>query len=212
MNERTHITRQELSDELRRLDLWSEQADDAFNLAEHVHAEQRRAGGGPYLEEHVYPVTASVAEYLADTQSDHASETVLISLLHDTVEDSDAVTVETVHERFGASVANGVRVLTKPEKRPGNSADDPEAAEERYVSGVSAADWNIRVIKVLDRLNNLAAVHERPRDRQRTYLDETRTHYLDLAQSVDPELAEKMRTLLSEQERRFQRTSGDTTG
>ena len=211
MYEGTHITRQELSLKLRHLDLWSKPTDDAFDLAEQVHATQRRAGGGPYLEEHVYPVTASVAAYLAAKHSDQATETVLIALLHDTVEDSATVDVETVQRRFGTPVADGVRVLTKPEKRPGSSAENSEAAEERYVSAVSAADWNVRVVKVHDRLNNLAAVHERSRDRRRTYLDETRMYYLDLARSVDPELAEKMDTILDEQERRFERTGRDAT-
>ncbi len=208
VNHPAHISRQELTASLRRLGVWSEQTNGAFDLAEQVHLKQRRAGGGPYLEEHVYPVTASVAEYLVDQESDLTGETVLIALLHDTVEDSDTVSIDTIGGRFGESVADGVRVLTKPEKRPGSASEITEDAEERYVSGIAAANWNVRAIKVLDRLNNLAAVHERPLERRRTYLEETQKHYLALAQSVDAKLAERMSTLIGEQEERFKQAFG----
>ncbi len=208
MNERARVSRHQLSELLRSRGLWSEQTDAAFDLVEQVHSRQRRVGGGPYLEEHVYPVTSTVADYLSADENERAAETVLIALLHDTVEDSETIDVDSVHQRFGQTVANGVAALTKPEKRAGNSAKDSEQAEERYVAGVSAADWNVRVIKVFDRLNNLAAVHERPPERRKTYLQETRAHYLDLAKSVDSALTDRMAALLHEQELRFEQEFG----
>jgi len=212
MNRRTHVTRAQLSDWLRANGLWSDQTNAALDLAEEVHLAQRRAGGGPYLEEHIYPVTRTVAGYLTSHTIDQAAETILIAILHDTVEDSDTIDLDVIRQRFGPSVASGVDVLTKPEKRPGSGGEETEGAEARYVAGVAAAPWNIRLIKVFDRLNNLAAVHERAPDRRRTYLEETRAYFLDLASSVDPELQHRMTTLLQEQEARFDTETGDAPG
>lgn len=199
------VSRQQLTRILKTLDVWSELTSAAFALAESVHREQLRAGGGPYLDEHVYPVTANVARYLTVSDSDDAASTVIVALLHDTIEDSDSVTEQIVEERFGLLVASRVSILTKPEKRPGATIELTDQAEARYVHGILTADFEVRVVKVFDRLNNLAAVHQRDLRRQRIYLDETRGHYLNLASSVDQSLARQMEELLSEQEARFER-------
>ncbi len=198
------VSRDELETVVRELDLWSESVPDALALAHQAHATQRRAGGGPYLEEHIYPIAASVARFLAGHERSSARSGVVVALLHDTIEDSSTVTSAVIESRFGPDIARRVDLLTKPEKRPGNSAEMTEDEEERYVRGIREADFVTRAVKVLDRLNNLAAVHQRERERRRRYLDETRHHYLGLAESVDPSLLALMRELLEQQERRFE--------
>lgn len=204
MSASNSVSRQQLTRLLKTLDVWSELTTEAFALAESVHRDQLRASGGPYLDEHVYPVTANVARYLSGRTADDGASTVIVALLHDTIEDSDSVTEQIVNDRFGTLVASQVSILTKPEKRPGATAELADDAETRYVEGILAADFAVRVIKVFDRLNNLAAVHQRDLDRRRVYLDETRGHYLALANTVDRSLARQMAELLSEQEVRLE--------
>jgi (p)ppGpp synthase/HD superfamily hydrolase len=194
------VTRDELAAIIREHGLWSDEIPRAFSLAKLVHADQRRAGGGPYLEEHIYPVTASVARFLSGRDTQSAREGVLVALLHDAIEDSTTVRRATIAESVGESIARRVAILTKPEKRPGSSPDHNEEAESRYVSGVQQSDFVTRAVKVLDRLNNLAAVQQRDPERRRRYLEETRTYYLSLAESVDQSLWAQMLDLLMRQE------------
>lgn len=197
------VCREELIDIVSGLDLWSDRVPGAIALAESVHAHQRRAGGGPYLEEHVFPVTANVACFLAGHERPAAKDAVIVALLHDTIEDSTTVGEEMIEAQFGEAIARRVAILTKPAKRSATSEGHSEDEESRYAASVRAADFVTRTVKVLDRLNNLAAVHEREPERRRRYLDETRMHYIELAESVDRSLAALMRDLLSTQLARF---------
>ena len=207
MNHGLILTQGELSDILHDLNIWTNLIPRAFSLAEEVHGDQRRSGGGPYLEEHIYPVTASVARYLAYRGNDDAVTTVIVSLLHDTIEDSTTVTAHSIEAEFGGVVAEQVAVLSKPQKRPGASPNPSDVEEAQYVTRVASAAFEVRVIKVFDRLNNLHSVHHRESSRRRAYLNETRTHYIALARTIDDDLASQMVELLNKQESRFMQES-----
>jgi (p)ppGpp synthase/HD superfamily hydrolase len=199
----TRLEQRDLVDLLRRRGLRSERVPDALELAASVHGEQRRDGGGPYLEEHIYPVTAAVATYLSRVDPAGGASAVLSAILHDTIEDSSSVTEQLLAARFGDTVAGGVATLTKPAKRGGKSSEASAVDEARYVARVAGAALPVRVIKVFDRLNNLAAVHQRPPEKRQAYLAETRAYYLDLACSVDESLTRQMADLLTTQEACF---------
>jgi (p)ppGpp synthase/HD superfamily hydrolase len=205
MTDAAEVKETELVEMLHRLGVWCDRVPAALALAQSVHGEQRRDGGGRYLEEHIYPVTVEVAKYLSSRDRADAPNAVLMALLHDTIEDSSIVTEQSIAERFGDSVSIGVATLTKPAKRGGRSSEATAEDEERYVARIVDSALPVRAIKVFDRLNNLAAVHHRPPDKRRKYLAETRTYYLDLACSVDDLLARQMADLLTAQEDR----SGD---
>jgi len=200
MTEITRLEQRDLVDLLRRLNLWSDRVVDALALAECVHGEQRRDGGGPYLEEHVYLVTAEVACYLSHVDPAAADDAVLAAILHDTIEDSSIVREEAIAARFGESVATAVATLSKSTKRGGRSGVATADGEERYVANIDGSALPIRVIKVFDRLNNLAALQQRPVRKRRQYLAESRAFYLELARSVDESLAHQMTQLLETQE------------
>lgn len=81
----------------------------AVAVAHDAHDGQRRKSGEPFV---THPV--AVAGILADQRMDH--ETVIAGLLHDTVEDTDLVTFESIQERFGAAVRRIVEGETKVSK------------------------------------------------------------------------------------------------
>ena len=70
---------------------------DALEVAFDAHEGQRRKSGEPYI---THPV--AVAAILAEMELDH--ESLVAGLLHDTVEDTQAVTFESLEKRYGAAV------------------------------------------------------------------------------------------------------------
>jgi (p)ppGpp synthase/HD superfamily hydrolase len=81
----------------------------ATEMAFHAHDGQKRKSGEPFV---THPV--AVAGILADQRMDH--ETVIAGLLHDTVEDTDHVTFDSIQERFGPAVRRIVEGETKVSK------------------------------------------------------------------------------------------------
>jgi (p)ppGpp synthase/HD superfamily hydrolase len=82
---------------------------DATRMAFNAHDGQRRKSGEPFV---THPV--AVAGILADQRMDH--ETVIAGLLHDTVEDTEYVTFESIQTRFGPAVRRIVEGETKVSK------------------------------------------------------------------------------------------------
>lgn len=207
MNGVVSLNQQALVERLRGIGVWSNDVSDALALAVDVHREQRRAGGGPYLEEHVFPVTAAAVDYISRVEPAEAKDTALVAIMHDTVEDSSPSTAPVIVERFGDSIAGAVSILTKPGKSRSESSESNAEDEARYAAGIAHAARFIRVIKVFDRLNNLASLHERTPAQRRKYLAETRAHYLDIVRSVDDSLARQMAELVALQETRLDNRS-----
>ncbi|MEX2237331.1 MAG: hypothetical protein WEB00_07340 [Dehalococcoidia bacterium] len=114
--DKPHLSRAELKDALRPLGLLTPMAEAALALATVVHFRQRRQGGGRYLDEHIYPVTAAAAAWSLRRYPEDAAKAATVALLHDTMEDhSDHVRREGLREplarrsktRFGRSPSPG---------------------------------------------------------------------------------------------------------
>jgi len=82
---------------------------DALRVAYDAHDGQARRSGEPFI---IHPV--AVACILGGLRMDH--ETIVAGLLHDTVEDTDRVTFDSVETRFGAAVRRIVEGETKVSK------------------------------------------------------------------------------------------------
>lgn len=82
---------------------------EAFLLADMAHGGQKRASGEPYITH-----AMAVAEILVDLRLD--PEAIIAAILHDVVEDSE-VTVDSIRERFGDSVAKLVDGVTKLDRK-----------------------------------------------------------------------------------------------
>lgn len=194
------VERYELLEELTRLGLLTPRLKQGLALADEAHAGQLRDGGGPYLEEHIYPVAQETARFLAahHTAPEAAENAVLTALLHDTIEDSAWVSRGLLRERFGPAVARAVTALTRPSAMQQQAGD-----EDRYIDAVRALGPRVVAVKVFDRLNNLTGLHLRPRPARERYLAESRRYYLPLAELVDPALVDQMASLISHEESRL---------
>ena len=191
------VTEAELVDTLRRLDLFTPRVAAALELARAAHAGATRRGS-PLLEQHIYPVTRDVATYLARTDPAEAETGTIVALLHDTIEEAEAVTRQMLAERFEQDVADAVALLTKPSKVGAVTAGS--GTDAAYAAAIAAGPYLVKIVKVFDRINNLTTAYRRREPDRRRYLDETRHHYISLATQVDPGVAARMRDLLREQE------------
>jgi len=134
----------------------------AAQFAEERHRGQIRKGTGRPYTDHLYRVAGQFAAHHDATESG-----VAIALLHDTLEDTNATATDLV-ERFGNDVATGVALLTKMK-------DNRPRAERNadYFERLEHAPYEIRLIKLIDRLDNLGEVQNMPLDFVERYCQES---------------------------------------
>jgi (p)ppGpp synthase/HD superfamily hydrolase len=193
------VSESDLRLELVRLGLLVEKVENAIALARQVHQEHRRDDGSPYLEEHVFAVALETARYLADRTVDGSPvDAVVVALLHDVLEDRGSARVLDLKKTFGQEVSSIVQLLTKEPASQQNELDSDLEREERYIRRVGSGPPIARVVKVFDRLNNLACLHKSQPSKRARYIEETRRLHLPLAREFDPALAEAIEARLQE--------------
>lgn len=130
----------------------------AYRTAETSHRGQTRKSGEPYIT-HPLAVTMILAQLGAGTT------TLVASLLHDTVEDTE-VTLAQVAEEYGPEVAYLVDGVTKLEKVDFGAAAEAETFRKMLVA--TGDDVRVMVIKLADRLHNMRTIrHMKPASRLR---------------------------------------------
>lgn len=148
----------------------------AVALAAEVHHGQCRDEGTPYIE---HPIRVA---HIAESEVGLTEvDCLLAAYLHDAVEDAadpDAVRAR-IRSDFGERVLEMVEILTKP-------ADRSLPKEERdrfYHQRLLEAPWEVRALKLCDRLDNTRFLIRCPDSKKRaTYLRETEEKYLPLAE------------------------------
>jgi len=122
----------------------------------------RKYTGEPYVE-HVYAVADMVAAHTNDEAA------IIAAILHDTVEDT-AVSIETIQETFGDTVAEYVWYLTKPPVFVGNRAKRKALDRAR----LKEAPEIVRFIKVMDIWHNSTSIREFDKKFYETFREEVR--------------------------------------
>ncbi len=150
-----------------------EMIEKAYIFSASVHQGQVRLSGEPYL---THPL--EVAGILTDLKMDSA--TIATGLLHDTVEDTLATTVE-IEEAFGKDVAFLVDGLTKLSKMSFHSQEEQQAENFRKMILAMSEDIRILMVKLADRLHNMRTLEFQPEERQQYIAQETLEIYAPLA-------------------------------
>lgn len=139
------------------------------NFAARKHSTQRRrdAARSPYIE---HPL--AVAGFLAE--AGYPIETLMVGLLHDTVEDTET-TIEELERTFSGVIASAVEELTH-DKRLTRDA-------RREVQVVGAAQMTVLAsrVRIADKVSNVLDLLQRPPER---WSQQERQDYLDFAVRV----------------------------
>jgi guanosine-3',5'-bis(diphosphate) 3'-pyrophosphohydrolase len=148
----------------------------AFAARAHRH-QTRKDGHTPYVS-HVFRVCLIVRH----TFGFEDPRMLAAALLHDTIEDT-ATDCDDLIDRFGSEVAEWVSALTKDMRLP------HDEREEAYAQALSAADWQVKVLKLADIFDNLGDSHTlSPTSRRKTV---SKCHfYLDAIRPGLPEQAQ----------------------
>lgn len=146
----------------------------AYVRAESAHRGQMRKSGEPYIT-HPLAVTLILAELGASTT------TLIASLLHDTVEDTE-VTLDQVRQDFGAEVGHLVDGVTKLEKVDYGAAAEPETFRKMLVA--TGSDVRVMSIKLADRLHNMRTLAVMRPEKQARIARVTRDVLIPLAERL----------------------------
>ncbi len=147
----------------------------ALDFATEAHYEQWRRSGDAYI---LHP--CSVAKVLAEEMDIVHPEILAAALLHDTVEDVEAVTIDLVGEKFGPYVQAIVEGCTKVTHFSGDKQTHSKLIHRKIFSG-AALRPEVMLVKLADRLHNLRTLRAMPRRKRQRIADETLDIYAPLA-------------------------------
>ena len=145
----------------------------AYDLAERLHRGQVRKSGLPYIT-HPVAVTEILASYGMDR------DTLVASLLHDTVEDTEFTLAE-IEADYGETVAILIDGVTKLDHIHFDSRAEAQAATIRKMVVAMAQDVRVLLIKLADRLHNMRTIGFVKPEKQERVARETIEVYAPLA-------------------------------
>ncbi|MEN8142102.1 MAG: HD domain-containing protein [Thermodesulfobacteriota bacterium] len=148
---------------------------EAFSFAVDAHQDQRRKSGEAYVS---HP--CEVSRILVEELRVKDPVTLAASVLHDTVEDVDEVTLETIGEMFGREVEAIVDGVTKIDDFDGDRQVFLKQVHRKIFSG-AASRIEVMLIKLADRLHNLRTLSAMPKHKQQKIADETLDIYAPMA-------------------------------
>ena len=163
---------------VERVQAYNAQADEdllnrAYVYAMQKHGSQTRASGDPYFS---HPL--EVAGILTNLKLDDAS--VVVALLHDTIEDTSATGNE-IEDLFGPEIAKLVEGLTKIDKLDLVSREAQQAENLRKLLLAVSDDVRVLLVKLADRLHNMRTIDFVDEDKRARIAEETMEIYAPLA-------------------------------
>ena len=167
--------------------------EEAMNTAEEIHSGAKREDGkSPFLETHIWPVTIDVIRHYLSSNKLLTTLQIVSSILHDVMEDDEKILdmyasksygfdAYFIH-RFGDYVYNVAATLKVKPLNLFEGKTEQERLEERfrqYCNTLSKADYDVRVIKLADRLNNMRFISEVPyHEKIKRYIQEAENFYI----------------------------------
>ena len=146
----------------------------AYHFADRAHAGQVRKSGEPYISHPLY-VASILTELMIDPP------TIAAAFLHDTVEDCENVTLQTIQTEFSDEVARLVDGVTKLSQLDFADREEQQAESLRKMILAMSKDIRVVLIKLADRLHNMRTLRFQPPERQVAIARETLDIYAPLA-------------------------------
>jgi (p)ppGpp synthase/HD superfamily hydrolase len=168
----------------------------AIDLAEEAHSDLKRDDGkSSFLETHIWPVTIDVIRHYNTTNKFLTSLQIVSSVLHDIMEDDEKILDlyasksygfdAYFRHRFGEYVYNVSNTLkTKPlENYQGKNESEKQTVRFLdYCATLAKSDYDVKIIKLCDRLNNMKFISQNPNSKKITrYISEAEDFYIALS-------------------------------
>jgi (p)ppGpp synthase/HD superfamily hydrolase len=182
------LTKSEIEEILIRSNLFDPDIKNAINQAVTSHTGQLRDSGQQYLEEHIYPIIASVVNKHKDQP--FIKELLLTCILHDVIEDDDNASPVELTKTFGDKVISNVLYLTKtPQENAHGVPQEQKAKTNRQVlERLKSAPAIVHIAKLEDRLNNITCIDTVNNPKFVRYVEETKISYVPFAIFVNQPL------------------------
>ena len=146
---------------------------EAYAFSSQVHKDQKRVSGEPFLYHPLH-----VAMIITRLQLDVPS--VVVGLLHDTIEDTGLERAE-LEKRFGKEIVNLVEGMTKIGLIEFKTHEEKQAENFRKMILSMSQDIRIMLIKLADRLHNMRTLEHLPEYKQKRIAKETLEIYAPIA-------------------------------
>ena len=146
----------------------------AYQFAKEKHEGQFRKSGEPYVVHLI-----EVANTLAILHC--GPKTIAAGFLHDTVEDCDDVTDQTITELFGKEISDIVDAVTKIGKIKFQDEREYQASNHRKLFIAMAKDIRVILVKLADRLHNMRTLEYMKPEKQKRISKETLSVYAPIA-------------------------------
>jgi (p)ppGpp synthase/HD superfamily hydrolase len=183
----------------------------AIEIAEEVHYGIKREDNlSPFFETHTLPVAIDVVKHYRSINRNITSVEVACAILHDVLEDDDRILDWYKTKAYGFEAyliyrfGNRVYDLaTKLKIRPlenymGSSDDERQLARfQEYCNILVSAEYDMKTIKLADRLNNMRFILSTPgHPKIRRYLREAEDFYLayTMLHPAMPDFYKRIRT------------------
>ena len=165
----------------------------AVEVAEEVHSDLMREDGiSPFLETHTWPVTMDVVKHYRSVNRNITSVEIATAILHDVMEDDERILnlyesksygfEASIAYRFGSRIRDIASELKIKPLENYQGANDIERQLERfleYCDILRDAEYDVKVIKLADRLNNMSFIRHVPgHDKIRRYMREAEDFYI----------------------------------
>ncbi len=167
--------------------------ENAIHLAEEVHSGVKREdGNSSFLESHIFPVAMNVIRHYKWANKPMTTIQIVSAILHDVMEDNERILdlyaaksygfEAYFRHSFGDYVFKVATTLkTKPlEIYQGSSSTEQESERFReYCNVLLKSDYDIKTIKLADRLNNMRFIAQVPgNEKISRYLSEAEDFYI----------------------------------
>jgi RelA/SpoT family (p)ppGpp synthetase len=145
----------------------------AYEFGAAAHQGQTRRSGEPYIS---HPV--AVAQTLADMHMD--AQAIAAAILHDVIEDT-ATPIARLEAEFGSEIAALVDGVSKLDQMQFHSRAEAQAESFRKMMLAMIEDIRVILVKLADRLHNMATLGAMPRDKRVRIARETLEIYAPIA-------------------------------
>jgi guanosine-3',5'-bis(diphosphate) 3'-pyrophosphohydrolase len=159
---------------------------EAISFSARAHKNQLRKDGVTPYASHPFRVCLVVRQLFGIDEP----EILTAAVLHDTIEDT-TTDFDDVEKHFGHRVARWVALLSKDKREP------EEDREEIYKARLAIADWQVKVCKLGDILDNLLDSKNTSPDQRRKTCQRSRAYLAVLDDPTYPEIARRAFDLVS---------------